>query len=64
MNPENVVQSSSSDTVDYICTECKFKFSRASDFQFQGICFNCGKKSVIIESHQKIVVKKTENLRE
>lgn len=43
------LQSANSNQVHYKCTYCKHTFSRAEDFHFNGLCFNCGKPNVEVD---------------
>ena len=34
----------------YKCEYCKYEFSRSEDFDFNGLCFNCGKDHVKVDN--------------
>lgn len=42
--------------IKYRCGECGYAFSRSLDFQFNGYCYNCGKKCVEVEM-RKVLMK-------
>ncbi|MBS3175297.1 hypothetical protein J4440_05425 [Candidatus Woesearchaeota archaeon] len=45
----------------YKCDYCKYDFSRSEDFQFNGLCANCGKDQVKVND-QIVEVEKKKNL--
>ena len=59
---EEFYQSADSKRVKYHCQACGFKFSRGENFSFNGLCFNCGKKSVQREDTKVVVMKDSKNL--
>ena len=59
---KEVYQSAVSDRIKYHCLSCGFKFSRAEDFSFGGLCFNCGKPTVQREDTKQIIVKDSKSL--
>lgn len=61
--PYKVVQTAvPSDRTNYRCFNCNYKFSRLNTFQFTGICFNCGKRTVEIEETKQIIEKDRKTL--
>ncbi len=61
--PEKIIQRAEPvDRVNYKCLRCSFSFSRNTNFQFMGICFNCGCHAVQRERSAEIVMKDRKSL--
>lgn len=61
--PHKIIQTAvPTDRINYRCFNCKFKFSRSINFNFNGICFNCGRTSVELEETKQIVMKDRKSL--